>query len=132
MTRRQQLKRDGSSKASSSETQARASQSRAFDKFPTALAMTKPRRPMRRSILSLILVSIFASLLSHAQSAKPKLNLDEFFNSVSFSSVKVSPDGNSVIIEVEKADWDQQIFRKDLWLYREVSGSSPEALTQLT
>ena len=49
---------------------------------------------------------------------KPKLTLDEFFNSVSFPSVKVSPDGNSVVIETEKADWNQQIFRKELWLYR--------------
>src|SRR3984893_18708216 len=89
---------------------------------------------MRRSILVLSLVSaISAGILPHsifadAQTAKPKLTLDEFFNSVSFPSVKVSPDGNSVVIETEKADWEQQIFRKELWLYRTASGS----LTQLT
>jgi dipeptidyl aminopeptidase/acylaminoacyl peptidase len=87
---------------------------------------------MHRSILSVILLSTLASLLANAQSAKPKLTLDDFFNSVSFSSAKVSPDGNSVIIEVEKADWDQQIFRKELWLYREASAASPESLIQLT
>src|SRR6202043_1070251 len=59
---------------------------------------------------------------------KPKLILDEFFNSVSFPSVKVSPDGNSVVIETEKADWEQQIFRKELWLYRTANAR----LTQLT
>src|SRR6267378_5911800 len=91
---------------------------------------------MRRSILVFSLVSVISasvfththSIFAQAQTAKPKLTLDEFFNSVSFPSVKVSPDGNSVVIETEKADWDQQIFRKELWLYRTASGS----LTQLT
>jgi len=78
-------------------------------------------------VLSLVSV-IFASICFHssfvqAQSAKPKLTLDEFFNSVSFTAVKVSPDGNSVVIGTEKADWDQQIFRKELWLYRTAGGS---------
>src|ERR1700694_3169175 len=89
---------------------------------------------MRRSIFVLSLVSVISasvftqSIFAHAQTAKPKLTLDEFFNSVSFPSVKVSPDGNSAVIETEKADWEQQIFRKELWLYRTASGS----LTQLT
>jgi dipeptidyl aminopeptidase/acylaminoacyl peptidase len=70
----------------------------------------------------------------HAQS-KPKLTLDEFFNSVSFSALALSPDGNSVVIETERADWDQQIFRDDLWLYRVQSGDAerkPGSLIQLT
>ena len=50
---------------------------------------------------------------------KPKLTLDEFFNSVSYNSVAISPDGNSVVIATERADWDQKIFRHDLWLYRD-------------
>src|ERR1700736_5716222 len=62
---------------------------------------------------------------------KPKLTLDEFFNAVSFPSVEISPDGTSVAIVAERADWDQQIFRKDLWLYREdAKGSSLIQLTQ--
>jgi dipeptidyl aminopeptidase/acylaminoacyl peptidase len=62
---------------------------------------------------------------------KPKLTLDEFFNSVSFSSIELSPDGNSVVIGTERADWDQQIFRNDLWLYRDDSkGGSLIQLTQ--
>ena len=89
---------------------------------------------MRRSILLLPLafvISVLAlthSIIAQTQTAKPKLTLDEFFNSVSFPSVKVSPDGNSVIIGAERADWDQQIFRKELWLYRTSTGS----LTPLT
>ncbi|MGO9165564.1 MAG: hypothetical protein ACLP56_01700, partial [Candidatus Sulfotelmatobacter sp.] len=50
---------------------------------------------------------------------KPKLTLDEFFNSVSYPTVALSPDGQSVVIGTERADWDQQIFRHDLWLYRD-------------
>src|ERR1700729_4462966 len=70
-------------------------------------------------LLSVSLVfAAFTSILSSAQNVKPQLTLDEFFNAVSFPSVKVSPDGDSVVIETERADWDQQIFRKDLWLYR--------------
>jgi len=75
-------------------------------------------------LLSLVSASIFAQ----TQAAKPKLTLDEFFNSVSFDAVKVSPDGNSVVIATEKADWEQPIFRKELWLYRTAASS----LTQLT
>ncbi len=57
---------------------------------------------------------------------KPKLTLDEFFNSVSYNSVAISPDGNSVVIATERANWDQKIFRDDLWLYR------ADTLIQLT
>jgi len=79
--------------------------------------------------MSVLFTSILIhSILAHARTAKPKLTLDEFFNSMSFTAVKVSPDGNAVVIGTEKADWDQQIFRKELWLYRTTSGS----LTQLT
>ncbi len=87
---------------------------------------------MQRKILfvSLIFASIFThSILVHAQAAKPKLAFDEFFNSVSFTAVNVSPDGNSVIIETDRADWDQQIYRKELWLYRVAGGGN---LVQLT
>ena len=45
--------------------------------------------------------------------------------------VAISPDGNSVVIVTERADWDQKIFRTDLWLYREdAKGGSLIQLTQ--
>jgi dipeptidyl aminopeptidase/acylaminoacyl peptidase len=65
---------------------------------------------------------------TQAQSSKPKLTFDDFFNSVSFPALQLAPDGSSVVIGTERADWDQQTFRQDLWLYRSQSGS----LTQLT
>jgi dipeptidyl aminopeptidase/acylaminoacyl peptidase len=62
---------------------------------------------------------------------KPKLTLDEFFNAVSYSTVALSPDGNLVVITAERADWDQQIFRTDLWLFRDDGkGGSLIQLTQ--
>ena len=87
---------------------------------------------MRRSILLVSLVSVMAaSILTQAQTTKPKLTIDEFFNSVSFAAVKLSPDGSSVVIEIEKSDWDQQINRKELWLYRiAANGGSLVQLTQ--
>ena len=81
--------------------------------------------------LYLILTS---ALLSSAQS-KPKLTLDEFFNSVDYPAIAISPDGSSVVIVTERADWDQKIFRTDLWLYRDngKGGSLNDAtLIQLT
>ncbi len=88
------------------------------------------RRVLLVSLLSLVFASIFThSILAYAQTAKPKLTFDEFFNSVSFTAVKVSPDGNSVVIGTEKADWEQQIYRKELWLYRAAAGGT---LVQLT
>ena len=74
------------------------------------------------------LVVLTCSLVFAAD--KPKLTLDEFFNVVDFPAVKLSPDGQSVVICTERADWTQNIFRKDLWLYRDAQGAS--ALTQLT
>src|SRR5271156_6451520 len=64
---------------------------------------------------------IFAPIVV-AQS-KPKLTIDEFFNSVSFSTIELSPDGNWVVIGTERADWDQQVFRNDLWLYHDDGGA---------
>ena len=76
--------------------------------------------------LGLSLLIVVSSLAAFGAD-KPKINIDEFFNSVSFDSVALSPDGNSVVIATERADWQQNIFRKDLWLYRDGTG-----LVQLT
>src|SRR6058998_2272786 len=77
------------------------------------------------------LVVLFFSLLPAHTADKPKLTLDEFFNFVGFTDVKISPDGRAVVIGTLRADWDQSIFRKDLWLYRD-DASGNGTLTQLT
>jgi dipeptidyl aminopeptidase/acylaminoacyl peptidase len=78
-------------------------------------------------------VILTCALLAPAQT-KPKLTLDEFFNSVNFTAVELSPDGKSVVLAAERADWDQQIFRTDLWLYRDDLSKDGKsgALIQLT
>lgn len=63
-----------------------------------------------------------------AQDKKPPLTLDSFFNAVSFPRIVVSPDGQEVVIQTERADWQGNRFREDLWLYRMRDGS----LTPLT
>jgi dipeptidyl aminopeptidase/acylaminoacyl peptidase len=76
------------------------------------------------------LILIFFSASQVLAQNKPKLTLDEGFNSVSYPSVTLSPDGKSVVIGTERADWEQQIFRNDLWLYHDDGKSG--TLLQLT
>ncbi len=83
---------------------------------------------MRIQKCLLLVVTILSSVLVVRSQSKPKLTLDDFFNSVGFASVEISPDGNAVVLGTERADWDQQIFRTDLWLYRD----DTKSLIQLT
>jgi dipeptidyl aminopeptidase/acylaminoacyl peptidase len=80
--------------------------------------------------LTIIMLAAVICVSSHAAD-KPKLTLDEFFNYVDYPAIRISPDGHAVVIEAERADWDQSIFRKDLWLYRD-NGQQEGILTQLT
>ena len=79
-------------------------------------------------LFPLLAVLAFASAQA---SDNPKLTLDEFFNYVQFTALNISPDGQSVVISTDRADWEQNIFRDDLWLYRD-DGQGAGALTQLT
>jgi dipeptidyl aminopeptidase/acylaminoacyl peptidase len=83
-----------------------------------------------RRLLLISFIAVFA--LNFARAAdKPKLTLDDFFNYVDILAVALSPDGNSVVINTERANWDQSNFRRDLWLYRD-DGHGGGSLTQLT
>ena len=92
-----------------------------------------------KKVVGVAVLVVSCSLFAFAQmvfapialaQTKPKLTLDEFFNSVSFPALALSPDGKWVVIGTERADWDQQIFRNDLWLYHDDGGKS--SLIQLT
>lgn len=83
---------------------------------------------MRIQKAAYLVIAVISCALAVLAQSKPKLTFDDFFNSVSFRDIQLSPDGNSVVITTERADWDQQIFRTDLWLYRDQNKS----LIQLT
>jgi dipeptidyl aminopeptidase/acylaminoacyl peptidase len=86
---------------------------------------------MKTPKLLFLLLAVLCFTFSAFADSKPKLTLDEFFNSVSFTSIEISPDGNSVVIATERSDWDRQIYRTDLWLYRDDNkGGSLVQLTQ--
>ena len=63
-----------------------------------------------------VTVAIPWSVGSVIGAEKPRLTLDEFFNSVDIASVEISPDGRAVVVETSRADWEQSRFRDDLWL----------------
>jgi len=82
--------------------------------------------------ICLPVIALFLTLsLAAAAAQKPSLTLDDFFNSVDITAVRLSPDGRFVVIATRRADWKQQIFRKDLWLYHD-NGQGGGSLTQLT
>ena len=86
---------------------------------------------MRIQKVAVVISIVLMSALAAVSQTKPKLTLDDFFNSVSFRGLEISPDGNSVVIVTDRADWDQQIFRTDLWLYQDDGkGGSLIQLTQ--
>jgi dipeptidyl aminopeptidase/acylaminoacyl peptidase len=87
----------------------------------------------KQIILAAVLLLCAISFFPTACAAqKPALTLDDFFNSVEFTSLKVSPDGRAVVIATTRADWDAERFRKDLWLYRDDGHGGNSSLVALT
>src|SRR5215472_10912537 len=85
---------------------------------------------MRIQRTACVVAVVLCSAIAVFSQNKPKLTLDDFFNSVSFRGIELSPDGGSVVFATDRADWDQQIFRTDLWLYRDDAQAG--SLVQLT
>lgn len=89
--------------------------------------------PLSRSRYSIALLN-FTFLMSFStptllSADKPPLTLDEFFDAVHIREIEISPDGESVVIETERADWNASILRHDLWLYRAAGpGSSSSGI----
>ena len=74
---------------------------------------------MQRARRYLLVVAFAAmSLALHAQQ-KPRISLDEFFNFVDYTDVKISPDGKAVLVATRRADWQRDRYRDDIWLWRE-------------
>ncbi|MFZ0286665.1 MAG: hypothetical protein WAL32_15675, partial [Terriglobales bacterium] len=87
--------------------------------------MSNQKMPDKNLFLTILFL---VATLSHAAD-KPKLTLDEFFDSVDISSLQLSSDGHSLVFMTERADWNRSIYRDDLWLYRDEGKGT---LTQLT
>ena len=86
---------------------------------------------MRMQRMACVFTMVLCFAVAVLAQGKPKLTLDDFFNSVSFRGIELSPDGSGVVFSTDRADWDQQIFRTDLWLYQEDGkGGSLIQLTQ--
>ncbi len=88
---------------------------------------------LSRSVMWIVLTLASFVLLIPASSlaqSKPKVSFDEFFNAAGIGSVRISPDGHAVVMSVGRADWQQEYFRNDLWLYRDANGGSLLQLTQ--
>lgn len=83
---------------------------------------------MRLNRLLLFVSFVFGIGANCFAQNKTPLTLDAFFNSVSLSAVAVSPNGQAVVVETERADWKANRFREDLWLYR----TSNDSLVPLT
>jgi dipeptidyl aminopeptidase/acylaminoacyl peptidase len=79
-----------------------------------------PKYCFRIALAGFVLLA--ASLLA-AEAKKPRLTLDEFFNAVDITKVSLSPDGHLVVIATDRADWKNERFRQDLWLWRDSDGA---------
>ena len=79
-------------------------------------------RVTRRLSFLLLLISTTLPLVAGSSPGKPRITLDEFFNAVDINKVALSPDGHMVAIATERADWDAERFRDDLWLWRDSDG----------
>jgi dipeptidyl aminopeptidase/acylaminoacyl peptidase len=69
-----------------------------------------------------------ACALAFAQS-KPPLTIDDLFSSVDIRSPELSSDGTAAVFVTTRADWKNNRFRDDIWLWRQ-SLSAPVPLTQ--
>ena len=81
-----------------------------------------PLRLITLGFLILLTGPILPLVAAPPSDNKPRITLDEFFNAVDISEVALSPDGHMVAIATERADWDAERFRDDLWLWRDSDG----------
>ncbi|MDE3200030.1 MAG: S9 family peptidase [Acidobacteriota bacterium] len=76
-----------------------------------------------RTLLALS-VCLGATLLT-AQAPKPTISLDEVFSTTDIINARLSPDGTAAVIETEAPDWQNNVYRNDLWLWTAASGLRP-------
>lgn len=55
--------------------------------------------------------------------SRPPITLDEFFSYTDVRGLSLAPDGSAAVIGTERADWKQDRYRQDLWLWRAADNS---------
>lgn len=60
-----------------------------------------------------------------AQTSKPPISLDEYFNATQITVNRISPDGTAAVIGTNTPDWKNSTFRNDLWLWTQARGLQP-------
>jgi len=89
----------------------------------SALRVNRASATICALCLCIVVFASAGSLLgAPPNGAKPGLTLDEFFNAVNFSRLALSPDGHMLVVATDRADWNAQRFREDLWLWRDNDG----------
>ena len=87
------------------------------------------RRNSTSTCFQILFLTVLAALTYQplawsANSAdKPPITLDEFFSFVEIHGMDLAPDGNTAVIGTERADWKQNRFRDDLWMWRAADNS---------
>ncbi len=84
-------------------------------------------RLLRLAPCLLVAACVAAQNTSTGVLARPTITLDEFLNTSSIASARISPDGASAAFEIDSPDWQHDRNAKDLWLWSRANG-----LMQLT
>ncbi|CAF1174214.1 unnamed protein product [Didymodactylos carnosus] len=79
-----------------------------------------------KQLLLFIILHIFFS-----NGQQPKLTLDEFFEYVEFTTLALSSDGQSVLISLQRPNWNASMYRTELYLY-ENNGHTKKLLAEFS
>ncbi len=79
---------------------------------------------MRNLFVPILGLALWASAPA-AQDAKQPITLDEFLNTTSITSLRLSPDGTAAVFETEAPDWKASQYREDLWIWTAAAGLRP-------
>ena len=77
----------------------------------------------KRTMFLLLILSV---LCGSSIQLKAKFTLDEFFNSTSFPSLSLSPDGRYVLVHSQRPAWNSSTYANSLWLYSTSDKQEPE------
>src|SRR5271170_7997900 len=71
---------------------------------------------MKASCKPFLLAIAFLPVVAFAQTKSP-ISLDEFMNASDITDVRIAPDGSAAVVAVSTADWQQNRFNENLWLW---------------